>query len=181
MTGNENFDAGAGAPQHTPSPNDLDQGAPVPQTTPPHADTDLPWATRPSGEVADAGIYGGPSDRPPYVRQRAPRKTVEAIDDLANEAGAGGRYAHDSNVAVSGGAFSGGRAYRKARSNKSTMQGGQYGQYLEVPKGRRSLFESRERARRRKSILALGAIVLDAPAVTSLFSYAIGASRPRPL
>ena len=99
-------------------------------------------------------------DRPPYVRQRAPRKTVEAIDDLANEAGAGGRYAHDSNVAVSGGAFSGGRAYRKARSNKSTMQGGQYGQYLEVPKGRRSLFESRERARRRKSILALGAIVL---------------------
>ena len=160
MTGNENFDAGAGAPQHTPSPNDLDQGAPMPQTTPPHADTDLPWATRPSGEVADAGIYGGPSDRPPYVRQRAPRKTVEAIDDLANEAGAGGRYAHDSNVAVSGGAFSGGRAYRKARSNKSTMQGGQYGQYLEVPKGRRSLFESRERARRRKSILALGAIVL---------------------
>lgn len=165
MTGTENFDAGADAPQNTPAPNDLETNAPTSQPAPPHDGADLPWATRGAGEVADPGIYGGPSDRPQYVRQRAPRKTVEAIDDLANEAGAGGRYAHDSNVAVSGGAFSGGRAYRKARNNKSSMQGGQYGQYLEVPKGRRSLFESRERARRRKSILALGAIVLVLAAI----------------
>jgi hypothetical protein len=37
--------------------------------------------------------------------------------------------------------------------------GTRYGQYLEIPKGRRSIFASRERARRRKSVLALLAVV----------------------
>jgi hypothetical protein len=50
-------------------------------------------------------------------------------------------------------------SYRRARSNMSKVSGSRYGQYLEIPKGRRSIFASRERARRRRSVLALFIVV----------------------
>ena len=51
-------------------------------------------------------------------------------------------------------------AYRRSRSNMSRVKSGtRYGQYLEIPKGRRSIFASRERARRRRSVLALIAVI----------------------
>ena len=50
--------------------------------------------------------------------------------------------------------------YRRARNNMSRVKGSRYGQYLEIPKGRRSIFASRERARRRNSVLALFAVII---------------------
>lgn len=166
MTGNDNFEIEEYEPQVTPGGNDEQRGrvGAAPETpsnseASPEPSNDLPWATRSPADRDDETLHSRQSTRTPYVRQRTPHKTQEAIDDLS-DGGGSDRYTHDSNIAVSGGAFSGGRAYRKARSNRSSMQGGQYGQYLEVPKGRRSLFESREKARRRRSIATLAAIIL---------------------
>ncbi len=88
-----------------------------------------------------------------FVRPRAPHRTQEAIDDLAHDGHPETMYAHDSNIAISGGAFSG-REYRRSRNGMDKVQSGRYGQYLEIPKGRRSIFASRERRRRRRSLIA---------------------------
>ena len=55
-----------------------------------------------------------PAQRSTYVRQRAPRRTQEAIDDLAED-DSPVEYAHESNVTIGGSI--GDRKYRRARSN----------------------------------------------------------------
>lgn len=172
MTGNDDFEIEETEPQVTPEDTGALQErggmapempstpeAPSASGTPSVPASDLPWAARPPADSGEELLYSRQPARTPYVRQRTPHKTQEAIDDLGDGSGTE-RYTHDSNIAVGGGAFSGGHAYRKARSSHSSMRGGQYGQYLEVPKGRRSIFESREKARRRRSIAALAAIIL---------------------
>ena len=95
--------------------------------------------------------------RTSYVRRRAPRRTQEAIDDLAEDDNPV-EYSHESNIAVGG--MIADRKYRRARSDISQIQkNNRYGQYLEIPKGRRSIFAKRERSRRRKSALAAIVVV----------------------
>ncbi|WP_455026369.1 hypothetical protein [Olsenella uli] len=97
----------------------------------------------------------------PYVRQRAPHRTQEAINDVGtdDDSPAAG-YQHDSNVTI-GHAFSGGSGqYRRARRNVSGLKGSRYGQYLEIPKGRRSIFRSQESIRKRRSVLSLIVVML---------------------
>ena len=109
-------------------------------------------------EAAESYDDLAPAQRSTYVRQRAPRRTQEAIDDLAEDDNPV-EYAHESNVTVGGSI--GDRKYRKALSEISQFQkNNRYGQYLEIPKGRRSIFASRERARRRNSVLALFVVVV---------------------
>ncbi|MFC2704667.1 MAG: hypothetical protein ACFN02_01760 [Olsenella profusa] len=102
--------------------------------------------------------------QPDFMRQRAPHVTQSAIDDLAQDGASVGEYTHDSNVAVRGGAFSG-RPYRKARGGMGQVKGNRYGRYLEVPKGKRSIFESPERARRRRSLISTVAVIVFLVAV----------------
>ena len=70
---------------------------------------------------------------PRYVRKRTPHRSQGTLDDLNDD---------------------------RARNNMSRVKGSRYGQYLEIPKGRRSIFASRERARRRNSVLALFAVII---------------------
>mgnify|MGYP006964804853 CR=1 FL=1 len=100
-----------------------------------------------------------PEYRQRYVRQRAPHRTQAAINDLEQDVSYPDGYTHNSNITVGGGAFSGGAKYRRGRGSMDRIQKGQYGRYLEIPKGRRSIFASRERARRRRSILSLIVVV----------------------
>ncbi len=96
-----------------------------------------------------------------YTRPRTPHKTQPAInDDAADGTYSPEGYAHDSNIAIGGGVLSGGHSYRRARKSRSSMQQGRYGQYLEVPKGRRSIFASRDRMRRRRSLFSIIAVIL---------------------
>ncbi|MCH4083123.1 MAG: hypothetical protein LKF00_01870 [Olsenella sp.] len=114
---------------------------------------ELDWQT-------GAGASGSTMGRSPYVRQRTPHKTQPAIDDNAEDgAYAPEGYAHDSNIAI-GGVLSGGHTYRRARKAKAAVQRGRYGQYLEVPKGKRSIFATRTQMRRRRSLLTTIAIIL---------------------
>ena len=95
----------------------------------------------------------------PYVRQRPAHRTVEPIDDLAQEPDEAGLVTHDSNFTVPGNVISG-HAYRRSRAEGSKLRRDlHYGQYLEIPKGRRDIFASRERRTRIKTALALFAVL----------------------
>lgn len=90
----------------------------------------------------------------PYQRKHPVRKTQPAIDDLAEDGSVSEQYTHDSNVTIRGGGLSG-REYRRSRSSMPQLQRSvHYGQYLEVPKGRRAIFTPAGRRRRRNSIIA---------------------------
>lgn len=105
--------------------------------------------------------------QPNFVRQRTPHRTQEAIDDLAQDGASLGEYTHDSNISVRGGAFSG-RSYRRARSGMGQVrgQGNRYSQYLEIPKGKRTIFVTQQRLKRRQSLMStIGIIVLILAAV----------------
>ena len=118
----------------------------------PHVDTDVPETTpKTPAEKARA---------PRYVRKRTPHRSQGTLDDLADDSMPSASYTHDSNIAVGGSTPLSGMAYRRSRSTMSRVRSGsRYGQYLEIPKGRRSLFASRERARRRRSVLALLGVI----------------------
>ncbi|MBM6817227.1 hypothetical protein H6A23_08655 [Olsenella uli] len=97
--------------------------------------------------------------RTPYVRQRPAHRSVEPIDDFANEEDEPAQIAHDSGYTIGGGAFSG-RGYRRSRADSQQLRRDlHYGQYLEIPKGRRDIFVSRERKTRIKTALALIAVL----------------------
>ena len=54
-----------------------------------------------------------------------------------------------------------GRSYRKSRSEMPQLRRDlHYGQYLEIPKGRRDIFASRERKMRIRSVVALIAVIV---------------------
>lgn len=96
----------------------------------------------------------------PYVRTPRPRITQPAINDLADDDDlATSGYTHDSGY-TSGGALSSGRGYRRSRSDMNQLRRNlHYGQYLEIPKGRRDIFAKRERASRVKSLLAAVVVI----------------------
>ena len=120
-------------------------------------------------DTPDFDAQGGPADgpaltptsapapsessyRPAYVRPAKPRRTVEAIDDDDQDAfDARGNYTHDSNFTVSG--------QRRIRQSDRLQRDSQYGQYLQVPKGKRSIFSSRQQAKQRRSAIVMVVIV----------------------
>lgn len=123
-------------------------------------------AQAPSADSTEATTT---QQRTPYVRQRTPRRTQEAIDDLAEDDNPI-EYAHESNVAVGG--VLGDRKYRRARSEITQFQkNNRYGQYLEIPKGRRSIFAKRERSRRRQGAIAAVVVVAILAAVAYIVYY----------
>ncbi|MBM6813728.1 hypothetical protein H7U31_01430 [Olsenella uli] len=108
--------------------------------------------------------------RTPYVRQRPAHRSVEPIDDFANEEDEPAQIAHDSGYTIGGGAFSG-RGYRRSRADGQQLRRDlHYGQYLEIPKGRRDIFVSRERKTRIKTAIAL-IVVLFVLAVVVYFLW----------
>ena len=113
------------------------------------------------------------SAHPAYVRPRKPHITQDAIDDLSQDDGFNGNrsYTHDSNITVSGATPFAGRSYRRSRADIGKLkQDSHYAQYLQIPKGKRSIFVSREQARRRNSIIAMALIVL---ALLAVIAFAI--------
>lgn len=124
------------------------------------ADTDLPDQTVEGAAVPE------PAPKPvtPYVRKRPAHRTVEPIDDLAVDDPLE-QATHESGYTNRGSAFSG-RAYRRSRAQGQQLRRDlHYGQYLEIPKGRRDIFVSRERKARVKSIVALVAVLAVLAAV----------------
>lgn len=117
--------------------------APSPQAQAPQA---APTPAAPAAEPA------------PYVRQRAQHRSVDPIDDFAAGDIAPEATTHDSDYVGSRGM--GGRSYRRSREQGEQLRRNlHYGQYLEIPKGRRQIFASRERERQIRSRIAAVVVI----------------------
>ena len=92
-----------------------------------------------------------------FVRSSTPRRTVEPVDRLEeDEAEAAIEYVHDSDYHTTTFRPISGLEYRRQQQELGKFrEGRRYGQYLEIPKGRRTIFAHEERGRRIKSVLAL--------------------------
>ena len=133
-------------------------------------ETDQDRATTDAGSAPDAAPAEAP--RPtPYVRQRPAHRTVEPIDDIAEDDEAGSvPYTHDSGYTTRSSPLAG-RAYRRSRAQEKQLRRDlHYGQYLEIPKGRRDIFVSRERTSRIRTFIAL-VVVLAVLAVVGYFVW----------
>ena len=130
---------------------------PGPHTAEPSAPARDVDAAAPEAAPAPERPRTASSSKPQrYVRRRTPHRSQGVVDDLTDDSIPSAGYTHDSNITVGGSTPLSGMTYRRARSDIARVHGNtRYGQYLEIPKGRRSIFASRERARRRKSVLAL--------------------------
>ena len=108
----------------------------------------------------------------PNLRKRPAHRSVEPIYDHAEDEEENAPITHDSGYTVPGGALSG-RAYRRSRAEGQQLRRDlHYGQYLEIPKGRRDIFVSRERKTRVKTFFALVAVLaLLAVAAYFLWEY----------
>ena len=116
-----------------------------------------------TSETASAASAGTP-----YVRTPKKRITADPINDYAQAGVDVDKYTHESDFTADAGRMSG-KGYRRSRSEmKQLKRNLQYGQYLEIPKGRRDIFAKRERMTRFKSLLA-AIIVLAILAVVAYF------------
>ncbi|MDO4807824.1 MAG: hypothetical protein Q4A07_11325 [Coriobacteriales bacterium] len=101
------------------------------------------------------------AQRTPYVRRPRPRKTQEAINDLEQDESYAQGFTHDSNVTVRSRNPLSGTVYSRSRGSMPQLQRSlHYGQYLEIPKGRRQIFSSRERSAAIKSRAVTAIIVI---------------------
>jgi hypothetical protein len=107
----------------------------------------------------------------PYQRPSAPRHTMPPVNDLAeDDAEAQTSYTHDSSYANASFNPIASIDYRRTQQSLSkAKQDLKYGQYLEVPKGRRDIFTGKERSRRIRSVISLVVVV----AILGLAAYLI--------
>jgi hypothetical protein len=107
----------------------------------------------------------------PYQRPSAPRHTMPPVNDLAeDDAEAQTSYTHDSSYANTSFNPIASIDYRRTQQSLTkAKQDLKYGQYLEVPKGRRDIFTGKERSRRIRSVVSLVVVV----AILGLVAYLI--------
>lgn len=140
----------------THRPDRSAMGTPVPRGSKPapnEVNASAPEIQDPSSE-AEAEPDRTPR---PYIRRERPRRTQAAIDDMeADDLYARVNYHHDSNITVGRmNPFNGtSRAYRRTQRSVPQLHGGQYGRYLQVPKGRGSLFSMEVQRKRRRTVIA---------------------------
>ena len=97
----------------------------------------------------------------PYVPKVRPRKTQEAINDLEQDETYAQGFTHDSNVTVGSRNPLSGTVYSRSRQKMPQLQRDlHYGQYLEIPKGKRQIFSSRERSAAIRSRAITAAIIV---------------------
>lgn len=114
-------------------------------------------AAHEAGGVSAAPQHAAPV---PYVRSRPTHRTQPPIDDYSSDGMDEEGVTHDSGITTGGNVFSG-RSYRKARSEMPQLRRDlHYGQYLEIPKGRRDIFASRERKSHVRSVIALVVVIV---------------------
>ena len=101
-----------------------------------------------------------------FERPARPRKTAEPINDMSETGSVDAIYVSDSDYTRKGMSDS---SYRRSRSGMNQLRRDlHYGQYLEIPKGRRDIFRRKERLHNAGAIL--GAIlVLAAVAAAAYF------------
>jgi len=101
-----------------------------------------------------------------FERPARPRKTQEPINDMSETGSVDAVYVSDSEYAGAGLADS---SYRRSRSGMNQLRRDlHYGQYLEIPKGRRDIFRRKERLHNAGALIAV-VFVLAAVAIAAYF------------
>lgn len=119
----------------------------------------------PSAATDDAATAASAPAGTAYVHHGVHHVTQPPVDDLAADELESSTYLRDSSFTTGGAGPLAGRAYRRSRAEMPQIkQERHYGKYLEVPKGRRSLFSSRD-ARRHRRVIAGVVVVVAAVAV----------------
>ncbi len=91
-----------------------------------------------------------------YVRQRPAHRSVGTVSDFDGAEDQPPANTVSDSGYTNRGPLMGGASYRRTRAGAKKMQrNNQYGQYLEVPKGRRDIFVKRERRSNAKTALVL--------------------------
>lgn len=95
-----------------------------------------------------------------FVRAARPRKTQPPVNAMELDESEPIYEYSSSYSSEKGPQLLSGRGYRRSRAEIDTLKKDlQYGQYLSVPKGHRSIFASRERSRRIRSTVTLLIVV----------------------
>ena len=101
-----------------------------------------------------------------YERPARPRKTAEPINDMSETGSVDAIYVSDSAYSGKGLTDS---SYRRSRSGMNQLRRDlHYGQYLEIPKGRRDIFRRKERLHNFGALLG-AVLVLAAVAAAAYF------------
>ncbi|MCI1665745.1 MAG: hypothetical protein LKI25_05160 [Atopobiaceae bacterium] len=105
-----------------------------------------------------------------FVRRPQPHRTQPPVNDIEADEAVSTEYTHDSDFTMRrGNPLAGGHAYRKSRSGMPQMQHDlHYGQYLEMPKGSRSIFATREQRMRRRVVTIVIVVAIVAIVVALL-------------
>ena len=99
-----------------------------------------------------------PAKTPIFERPARPRKTAEPINEMTETGSIDAVYVSDSDYSGKGLSDS---SYRRSRSGMNQLRRDlHYGQYLQVPKGKKSIFSSRQQAKQRRSAIVMVVIVV---------------------
>lgn len=124
-------------------------------------------SSTPQNPMPATGAVPNPAPAPaatpapaPYVRKRPVHQSMGTIDDYANAQDEIPNVTHDSGYTNPGTPISG-RSYKRSRAQGEQLRRDlHYGQYLEIPKGRRDIFASREKTARIKTAVALLVLIV---------------------
>ena len=107
-----------------------------------------------------------PAETPIFERPARPRKTAEPINEMTETGSIDAVYVSDSDYSGKGLSDS---SYRRSRSGMNQLRRDlHYGQYLEIPKGRRDIFRRKERWHNFGALVAV-VFVLAAVAAAAYF------------
>ena len=82
------------------------------------------------------------------------------------------QVAHDSDF-TNRGPLVGGNSYKRSRSDAEKLRRDlHYGQYLEIPSGKRTIFESQAQKKRRRSLVIAFAVIVVLLAVVVIWNVA---------
>ena len=95
-----------------------------------------------------------------YVRKERPHKTQPPVDDAAADQALSGELPHSPTFSSKGSPITG-HVYRQSRSDLNRVQKSlKYGQYLEIPNGKRTIFESQAQKKRRRNLVIAFAVIV---------------------
>lgn len=132
----------------SPQNEHVDRVDPLDQTDPAHARTQTLSNAAPDVSVPDGDT---PKTTPSYyTRPRAPRLTQEAIDDLQEDEVSVYDGANAATSPIKSSVLKR-RMRRISKKDQHMLNNSQYGQYLEIPRSKKTIFQSQEQAKQART------------------------------
>lgn len=122
--------------------------------------------------MAETENDGMHADSSGYVRKARPHKTQPPVDDAVADQALSDELTHAPAISSKASPITG-HVYRQSRSDLNRVQKSlKYGQYLEIPSGKRTIFESQAQKKRRRSLVIAFAVIVVLLAVVVIWNVA---------